>query len=89
MQSGVVARSFGMSAGGGRWPLRGRRGRCPCARSWCCSHIVAWVVMCVIMAWVQAPGVGQQLAAPFVRGDVLVADFTAGFLTDDVGDLLL
>src|SRR3981189_1505808 len=37
----------------------------------------------------QAPRVGLQLAAPIVRGDVLVPDFTAGFLTDDVGDLLL
>ena len=39
----------------------------------------------------QAPGVAPrlQLAAPLVRGDVLVADFAAGLLADDVGDLLL
>ena len=40
----------------------------------------------------QASGVhgrGLQLTGPLLRGDVLVADVAAGFLADDVGDLLL
>src|SRR6478609_10095371 len=40
----------------------------------------------------QASGVdgrGLQLTGPLLWGDVLVADVAAGFLADDVGDLLL